>query len=146
MTKQWRKACVSLMTLVLLVGTMAFGSETHIGKDGQVGQGASVEALQVGDVVGTFHKSEARVLLSIRDEDIGIDIFEMPIPVYTVDNVLHIVVEDLVHYGYALDWDGEERVAHLRFSNQPDQPKGTRKHIKNQGNILHTDIQVKVND
>ncbi|MBB6216751.1 hypothetical protein HNQ80_002855 [Anaerosolibacter carboniphilus] len=127
-----RKIITLFTVIALLVSSML---SVH-------GQNASEKPYKIGDIIGSFQKSTAVVSIERIDPSLEVIIGEKSIPTYQIDGDLFICAEDLEYYGYKREWDGEKRQTHLTFDGK--NIKGTTKHIKGNGNIYYSDIQIYV--
>lgn len=96
---------------------------------------------KIGDKIGNFKKSSTKVLISVNCIEHNLDIEYKYIPIYTIKNELCIVLEDLNYYGYTSIWNQENRTTTLYIDDNNINKKGTKKVIKEQGDIYYTDIK-----
>lgn len=92
--------------------------------------------LKIGEVTGSFKKSNAIVSIHVKDYE------PRTIPTYQVGDDLYICVEDLEYYGYNKKWDEKNRITTLLLANT--ERVGTVKYIKEKGNTFYSDVKIYV--
>lgn len=123
-----KKRLLTTAVLVVLIGIFQsiYAAENINGQ----------ENVNIGDVTGTYKKSNAVVTIHVRDYE------ERTIPTYVVGDDICICVEDLEFYGYKRTWDGKNRITSLVSSDI--KRTGTVRCIGKSGNTFYSDIQVYV--
>jgi len=123
---------ITIMTLILLM----IGYVCSFSEDEEVAE------MKVGDVIGSFKKSDVEMTVEVNCYEKNLSTDVMLIPVYEVENELCFIAEDLVYYGYSSIWNPEERTTRLFVGSEKKNTSGTSRFIKNEGYIYFTDIKL----
>lgn len=97
---------------------------------------------KIGDVIGSFKKSNVKMNVSVANYENGLEIGSMRIPAYEVGNDLCFVAEDLVYYGYTSIWNPTDRTTRLYIGPGRKNTSGTSRVMKSAGDIYFSDIKI----